>query len=89
MTSLTLTNRAVESLKVDAVVVGVAKGPSGPVLVGAARVEKAMGGRLRPTLAALGATGAADEVTRIATLGRLGAPVLVVVGLGPVARRRR
>ena len=36
VTSLTLTNRAVESLKVDAVLVGVAKGPSGPVLVGAA-----------------------------------------------------
>jgi leucyl aminopeptidase len=86
VTSLSLSNRALETLRVDAVVVGLAKGPNGPVLVGDAAVEKAMGGKLAATLAALGASGAEGEVTRLATLGRLGAPVLVAVGLGPVSR---
>jgi leucyl aminopeptidase len=87
VTSLTLSNRAIESLKVDAVLVGVAKGPAGPVLVGGEAIEQAMGGRMSATLAGLGVTGAEGEVTRVATLGRIAAPVLVVVGLGPVTRR--
>ncbi|MDX6246378.1 MAG: hypothetical protein QOE76_4101, partial [Frankiales bacterium] len=44
MTSLTLSNRAVDSLKVDAVLIGVAKGPTGPVLVAGDAIDKAMGG---------------------------------------------
>jgi leucyl aminopeptidase len=87
VTSLSLSNRAVESLKVDAVLVGVAKGPSGLVLVTGESVEKAMGGRLAATLAGLGAEGTEGEVTRLATLGRIAAPVLVVVGLGAATRR--
>ena len=87
MTSLTLSNRAVESLKVDAVLVGVAKGPSGPVLVAGAGIEKALGGRLAATLAGLGATGAEGEVTRLATLGGIAAPLVVAVGLGKATTR--
>jgi leucyl aminopeptidase len=87
VTSLNLSNRAAESLKVDAVLIGVAKGPTGPVLVAPDAIEKAMGGKLAATLAGLGATGAEGEVTRVATLGRLGAPVLVAVGLGTATRR--
>jgi leucyl aminopeptidase len=87
VTSLNLSDRAVESLKVDAVLIGVAKGPAGPVAVAGDGVEKAMGGKLAALLSGLGATGAEGEVTRVATLGRLGAPVLVAVGLGAATRR--
>jgi leucyl aminopeptidase len=74
-------------VKADAVVIGVAKGPKGLVLApGSEAVAAAFGNKLLPTLAALGATGAKDEVTRTATLGTLKAPVLVAVGLGDAAK---
>jgi leucyl aminopeptidase len=66
------------------VIVGVIKGPDGPVPApGAEDVDTALGGTLAATLAALGATGAAGEVTRIASGGALPAPLIVAVGLGP------
>jgi len=65
------------------VIVGVIKGPDGPVQApGAQDVDAALGGDLAATLTALGATGAQDEVTRIATRGALPAPLVVAVGLG-------
>ena len=67
----------------DAVIIGVVKGPDGPVLApGADDVNDALGGNLAATLAALGATGAQDEVTKIVSGGALPAPVIVAVGLG-------
>ena len=86
MTTLSLSSSAPTSLRVDALVVGVAQGPAGPVLVdGTADVSAAFGKGLLPALVGLGATGRAEEVTRLATLGAVRAPVLVAVGLGPVA----
>jgi leucyl aminopeptidase len=68
----------------DAVIIGVTQGSTGPVLAaGAQDVDTALGGGLAATLAVLGATGAADEVTKIASGGALGAPLIVAVGLGP------
>jgi leucyl aminopeptidase len=49
-----------------------------------AAVDAALGGSLLSTLNALGAKGGAEEVTKIASNGALGAPLLVVVGLGDV-----
>ena len=40
-------------------------------------------GKLAETLALLGATGAPGEVTKLATLGTVSAPVIAAVGLGP------
>ncbi len=70
----------------DAVVVAVMKGTDGPLPgPGTKDVDEALGGTLASTLAALGVTGDAGEVTKIATSGRLAAPVLAAVGIGAVA----
>lgn len=97
MTRLSLTTTSAARVKVDAVVLGIApaarKG-SQPVLTpGGTAVEEAVGRQLRPTLAALGATGKAEQVTRLATFGAVTPAVVVAVGLGegkpsPEALRR-
>ena len=85
VTSISLSPSAA-SVKADAVVIGVAQGPKGLVLAaGSEEVAAAFGKTLLPALAGLGATGAAEEVTRLATLGATKAGVLVAVGLGPVS----
>ena len=50
---------------------------------GAESIAAAFDGRLTETLALLGATGTAGEVTKVATLGTVTAPLVVAVGLGP------
>jgi leucyl aminopeptidase len=67
----------------DAIVVGVIRGAGGPSLApGAEDVDSALGGKLTETLATLGATGDAEEVTTIASGGQLQAPLIAAVGLG-------
>ncbi len=84
MTSLSLSSNAADRLKVDALVVGIAKADDGPLLApGAEAVDAALGGRLLQALAGLGATGAAGEVIKLATLGATTAATVVAVGLGP------
>ena len=62
----------------DALVTGVFQGPDGPVLtLSTDEID------LMAALTALGATGKAEEVTKLPTGGRLAAPVVVAVGLGP------
>ena len=69
-----------------------ASGPTAPVVVvaggpGVRRdLDRAFRGRLTQALTALGATGAAGEVTKVSTLGAVRAPVLVAVGLGEERR---
>nr|WP_205864007.1 leucyl aminopeptidase [Planosporangium mesophilum] len=77
-------------LRVDAVVIGVhsvAEPEPGrsPLLLasGAESIAAAFEGRLTETLALLGATGATGEVTKLAGLGTITAPLVVAVGLGP------
>ena len=83
MSTLNLTTSKPTDLKVDALVVGVAKGPRGVIVVpGAQDVDKAFQGRLAKTVEALGGTGAAGEVTKVPSLGATSAPVVVAVGLG-------
>jgi leucyl aminopeptidase len=94
VTSLALTTTAAPSLKVDALVVGVVKGGKGLALApGAQAVADAVGKQFLRTLVGLGATGKAEEVTRLATLGAVKPIVVVAVGLGegtpePEALRR-
>ena len=52
---------------------------------GAAEVDAAFGGELAGLLAALGATGKAEQVVKLPTRGAITAPVLVAVGLGAAA----
>ena len=85
MTTVTLSSSKPASLKVDALVVGIAKGPDGVVLApGSEEVDKAFKGRLAATVEALGGTGVAGEVTKVSALGATTAPVVVAVGLGKV-----
>ncbi|HEY9484725.1 MAG TPA: M17 family peptidase N-terminal domain-containing protein, partial [Micromonosporaceae bacterium] len=75
-------------LSVDAVVIGVysqdATAPN-PLLLaaGSESVAVAFDGKLTDTLGLLGASGSAGEVTKVATLGTVTAPLVVAVGLGP------
>ena len=71
----------------DAVIIGVTAGPGRAALApGAEDVDAALGGTLAQTLGTLGATGKAEEVTRIASGGQLTAPLIVAVGLGEYGR---
>jgi leucyl aminopeptidase len=84
--TITATDRPLEKLSADAVVVGVGKGPDGPLPTpGSEAVDRLLGGRLMAALADLGARGAEDEVTRLPTFGQGPFPVVAVVGLGAPA----
>jgi leucyl aminopeptidase len=88
VTSLNLVDTDPAELTVDAVVIGVHSEPDngGALLLagGAESIAAAFEDRLIDTLALLGATGAAGEVTKLATLGTITAPLVLAVGLGPV-----
>ena len=78
-TTLSIADTPPHLVDADTVVIAVRKGPSGPQLgPGTKDVDEALGGTLPGTLAALGATGEAGEVTKIATGGRLAAPLLAL-----------
>ena len=81
---LTVSTADARSAAADALIIGVNEGPDGAVPAhGSEDVETALGGTLAATLAALGATGKQDELTKIASGGAVAAPVIVAVGLGP------
>ncbi|AJT67611.1 leucyl aminopeptidase [Streptomyces chattanoogensis] len=83
MTALTLSTSSAATVRADAVVVGVAKGPKGVVVApGAEAVDKAFGGKLAAVLETLGASGAEGEVTKLPAADGLKAPVVLAVGLG-------
>ncbi len=82
-TTLQTSQASPREVPADAIVVGVIQGPDGPQPApGAEDVNEALGGKLGQTLATLGATGQAGEVSRIASAGQLSAPLIVAVGLG-------
>jgi leucyl aminopeptidase len=91
-TTLSISTSAPRSIDVDAVVIGVIKGPDGPLLApGAADLDEALGGGLggglATTLAILGVTGQAEEVIRLPASAPVTAPVIAAVGLGPAGAR--
>jgi leucyl aminopeptidase len=71
-------------VRADALVVGVADGPDGPVLL-ENPLAAASARALNDSLGALGITGARDEVRRLPGLPELDADVLVLAGLGKMA----
>ncbi|WBB59819.1 leucyl aminopeptidase [Streptomyces sp. WMMC500] len=88
MTALTLSSSSAAGLRADAVVVGVAKGPKGPVPApGAEAVDEAYGGKLGAVLDALGASGGEGEVTKLPAPEGLKASLVVAVGLGAVPEK--
>ncbi|UQU63288.1 leucyl aminopeptidase [Couchioplanes caeruleus] len=84
--TLSLVDSDPAELAVDALVIGLHSQPdeAGALLpaAGAESIAAAFDGRLTATLALLGATGAPGEVTKLATLGTIAAPLIVAVGLG-------
>jgi leucyl aminopeptidase len=77
------TGEALAKTRADVVVIGTLQGEDGPALpAGAAAVDAAFDGRLAGLLATLGATGKAEEVVKVPTLGKLPAGVVLAVGLG-------
>jgi leucyl aminopeptidase len=84
--TLSLVDTDPAELPVDAIVIGLHSQPDegGAVLpaAGAESIAAAFEGKLTSTLALLGASGAPGEVTKLATLGTITAPLLVAVGLG-------
>jgi leucyl aminopeptidase len=82
-TTLSITDTSPHLIDADALVVAVCSGADGPQPgPGTKDIDDALGGTLASTLATLGATGEAGEVTKIATGGRLAAPLIVAVGIG-------
>ncbi|WP_436522240.1 leucyl aminopeptidase [Actinoplanes sp. HUAS TT8] len=84
--SLSLVDTDPAELAVDAIVIGLHSQPDqdGALLPasGAESIAAAFDGKLTATLALLGASGAPGEVTKLATLGTIAAPLVVAVGLG-------
>jgi len=85
--TLTLSSKDVATVKCDAVVVAVAKGASGPRLVGAEVLPAAFRASLSRSLDALGVTGASDRVVRLPSAGALAAGVVALTGVGPLPKK--
>jgi leucyl aminopeptidase len=89
VTTRLLTSEASGNTRPDAIVVGIIEGADGPRLApGAEPIDDALGGTLISALTALGATGKAEETTKVASGPLSGgsspavAPLIVAVGLG-------
>ena len=84
--SLQVTNSAPRDVRADAIIIAVRQGDDGPALAaGSDDVDAALGGGLARTLATLGATGKAEEVTRTVGGSGLAAPLIGAVGIGKAA----
>jgi leucyl aminopeptidase len=76
----------VTTLTGDTLIVGTIQGPDGPSLApGAEAVADAFDGGLLELLVTLGATGKADEIVKVPTLGKLSVGVVLAAGLGQPA----
>ena len=84
--SINLVDTDPAELPVDALVIGLHSQPDegGALLpaAGAESIAAAFDGKLTSTLALLGASGSPGEVTKLASLGAVSAPLVVAVGLG-------
>jgi leucyl aminopeptidase len=84
--SLSLVDTDPAESAVDAIVIGLHSQPDdgGALLpaAGAESIAAAFDGKLTATLALLGASGTPGEVTKLATLGTIAAPLVIAVGLG-------
>jgi leucyl aminopeptidase len=80
---LALTTTTVSQAAVDTVVIGTVRGENGLALLpGAEDVDAAFDGQLVEVLDTLGASGKAEEVVKLPTLGKLPARLVLAVGVG-------
>lgn len=79
--TVTVVSSAVQKVDADALVLGVAKGTDGPVLLPNPLAEKAAKG-VSDSLSALGATGAADQLLRLPGVEGFKSETLVLIGVG-------
>ncbi|MFD2418624.1 leucyl aminopeptidase [Amycolatopsis pigmentata] len=76
----------IDPSRADILVVGTVKGDKSVTLApGAEAADAAFDGKLADVLATLGATGKAEEIVKLPTLGKLSAGVVLAVGLGKPA----
>jgi leucyl aminopeptidase len=81
--SIATSESAPETAEADVLVIGVVQTPDGPAAApGLSGVDEAFGGTLADSLAALGATGELEELTKIPGTGKLPATLVLAVGLG-------
>lgn len=77
------TEAALAATRAEVIVIGTVAGTGGVALApGAEAVDAAFDGTLVEVLRTLGATGKAEEIVKVPTLGRLPAGVVLAVGLG-------
>ncbi|MGW4898595.1 leucyl aminopeptidase [Kitasatospora sp. NPDC004240] len=83
MTALSVSTSSAASLRADALVIGVAKGPKGIVPApGSETVSEAFDGKLAEVLTTLGATGAEGEAVKVPAPAGVKAALVLAVGLG-------
>ncbi len=83
MPTLRAIDKALGSITADAIIIGIGKGKTRPLMTpGAQALDELLGGKIPDALKVLSATGAEGEVTRIAMLGAGPFPVVAAVGLG-------
>ncbi|MFD2468615.1 leucyl aminopeptidase [Amycolatopsis silviterrae] len=77
------TDAALGKTRADVLVIGTLQGEDGLALAAGAEVaDAAFDGKLAEVLSTLGATGKAEEIVKLPTLGKLPAGVVLAVGLG-------
>ncbi|MBE1523847.1 leucyl aminopeptidase [Nesterenkonia lutea] len=81
--SLSAVSTSIEKTATDALVLGVAKGPQGPILLPNPLADAAAKG-VADSLKALGATGAADQLLRLPGMDGFNSETLVLIGVGPL-----
>lgn len=79
--TVTAESSAVEKVKADALVLGVAQGPEGPILLPNPLADRAAQS-VADSLVALGATGSADQVLRLPGVDGFSTETLVLIGVG-------
>jgi leucyl aminopeptidase len=90
LATVTLSTSKPATLKVDALVIGVAKGDKGFVLLpGSEEVDTAFKGKIADTVAAMGNLGNPNEVSKLTSLGATGAPLVVAVCVGKAVTAAR
>jgi len=81
--SLSTVSTSIDKTATDALVLGVAKGPQGPILLPNPLADEAAKG-VADSLKALGATGAADQLLRLPGMDGYQSETLVLIGVGPL-----
>jgi len=86
-TAVSVTSARASSVRADALVLATRSVDGTAELVEVAHLPRAVTGAVSQALAVWGAEGRADEVVRLTEIGKVSAPLVLVVGTGPDAPR--